>query len=101
MTEAAQAWESLSDAERQAYLDRLSAWRALPRHEQAARLSTPAGIALRDAVNDCPDRGSILPISQQADCGCQGRELTECRAGKGPVAGRVTLQDCFACKSPT
>lgn len=53
--------------------------------------------AVRDRVNACPDRGRVLPISLQDDCGCAGKELSECRAGKGSVAGRVTLRDCLAC----
>ena len=55
--------------------------------------------AVRDAVNACPDRGGVLPISLQPDCGCQGGELSECRASKGAIPGRVTLQDCLACQA--
>lgn len=55
--------------------------------------------AVRDRVNACPDRGGVLPISMQDDCGCRGRELSECRAGKGKVAGRVTLRECLACQA--
>src|SRR4051812_11131451 len=47
------------------------------------------------AVSTCIDRGAVLPASLQPECGCA--ELTECRAGRGSVAGRVTLQDCIAC----
>lgn len=45
----------------------------------------------------CEERGGVLPLSLQADCGCKGKELSECRSGKGKVAGRVTLADCLAC----
>ena len=84
---------------------RLTAWRAVPAAEQAARAEaatrTQLDPRLRDAVLACPDRGPVLPVSQQADCGCRGRELTECRAGGGSTPGRVTLADCFACRAPT
>jgi hypothetical protein len=53
--------------------------------------------AVRDRVNACPDRGGVLPLSMQDDCGCQGKELSECRAGKGKIPGRVTLRECLAC----
>ena len=46
-------------------------------------------------INGCRLRGSSLPVSSQVECGCS--ELTECFAGHGKVAGRVTLQDCLAC----
>ena len=47
----------------------------------------------------CPDRGGVLPLSLQDTSGCcgGGPELSGCRAGKGAVAGRVTLRDCLAC----
>jgi hypothetical protein len=51
--------------------------------------------ALR-SVMDCPDRGPILPISLQPECGMCG-EQTECKAGKGQIPGRVTLDDCLHC----
>jgi hypothetical protein len=51
-----------------------------------------------DAVDSCPDRGPVLPIWMQDDCGCRCRELSTCKAGKGEIPGRVTLQDCLACK---
>jgi hypothetical protein len=47
------------------------------------------------AVARCPDRGQTLPAGLQPECVCS--ELTECRAGRGARAGRVTLQDCLAC----
>jgi hypothetical protein len=83
------------------HLASLAAWRSLGPDEQAARLSIPRATidpAIRDAVNACPDRGSVLPLSMQEDCGCRGRELSACRAGKGEAPGRVTLRDCLACK---
>jgi hypothetical protein len=86
------------------HLARLAAWRSLDPDEQAARLSVPRPTvdpAIRDAVNSCPDRGSVLPISMQDDCGCRGRELSACKAGKGKVPGRVTLRDCLVCKGLT
>jgi hypothetical protein len=49
-------------------------------------------------VRDCPDRGSVLPHTLQRECGCGG-ELTECRAGKGKIPGRVTLAQCLECVS--
>jgi hypothetical protein len=51
-------------------------------------------------VASCPDRGSVLPHTLQLECGCGG-ELTECRAGRGKVAGRVTLRDCLVCVTPS
>jgi hypothetical protein len=53
--------------------------------------------ALR-SVMACPDRGPVLPVSLQPECGMCG-ELTECRAGKGQLPGRVTLDDCLHCVS--
>lgn len=53
--------------------------------------------ATLDRVASCPLRGTTLPISLQPDCDCRGKELTECRLGKGRVPGRVTLRDCLAC----
>lgn len=53
--------------------------------------------ALLAAVAACRHRGPTLPHSAQAECGCG--ELTECRAGRGKLAGRVTLRDCLACAS--
>lgn len=53
--------------------------------------------ALLAEVSGCRDRGPTLPHSAQAGCGCG--ELTECRAGRGRVPGRVTLSDCLACVS--
>jgi hypothetical protein len=50
-------------------------------------------------VQNGPDRGSVLPLSQQDDCGCAGKELSECRKGKGSVPGRVRLRDCLACQT--
>ncbi len=83
------------------HLARLAAWRSLTPDEQARRLSaTRAAVdpAVRDAVNACPDRGPVLPLSLQDDCGCLGKELSECRAGKGAIPGRVTLRDCLTCQ---
>ena len=86
-----------------AHWDRLQAWRAIPQAEQAALAGGAARRVLdprvRDAVNACPDRGSVLPVSEQDDCGCQGRELTACRAGRGVRPGRVTLVDCLSCQA--
>src|SRR5579883_1497621 len=47
------------------------------------------------AISSCPDRGNVLPPSQQPECGCS--ELSECRAGRGRTPGLVTLPDCVAC----
>ncbi|WP_435005149.1 glycosyltransferase [Tundrisphaera lichenicola] len=57
--------------------------------------SNPAAKLARVAA--CPDRGGVLPLSMQDDCGCAGRELSECRAGRGAIPGRVTLRECIAC----
>jgi hypothetical protein len=78
----------------------LATWRALTAEEQVGRLGPTrpkVPPAVRDAVNACPSRGPVLPISLQDDCGCAGKELSECREGKGQVAGRVTLRECLAC----
>ena len=53
---------------------------------------TPARLA---RIAACPHRGSVLPHTQQPECGC--RELTECRLGRGKHPGRVTTADCLAC----
>lgn len=55
---------------------------------------------LLSAARSCPDRGPVLPVSDQPRCGCA--ELTECRAGRGrprPSGLRgVTLDDCLRCR---
>ena len=79
----------------------LAAWRSLPAERQVEQLGPPRPSVLprvRDAVNACPSRGPVLPISLQDDCGCAAKELSECREGRGRVAGRVTLRDCLACR---
>jgi hypothetical protein len=48
------------------------------------------------AVRSCPDRGAVLPVSDQPECGCA--ELTECRAGRGYEPGKVTLTNCVECR---
>jgi hypothetical protein len=58
---------------------------------------SPAMSATLALVAACPDRGSVLPVSQQPECGCA--ELTECRRGKGARPGAVTLSECLACVS--
>ena len=50
-------------------------------------------------VAACGHRGPVLPVSQQPECGCA--ELSECRAGKGRVPGRVALSDCVRCVGGT
>jgi len=85
-----------------AYLMALAAWRAVPSGQQEApdpAVRPAIDPAIRDAVNACPDRGPVLPLSEQDDCGCRGRELTGCRAGKGARPGRVTLRDCLDCRA--
>lgn len=49
-----------------------------------------------EAVSACPHRGSVLPHTEQPECGCRA-ELTECRARRGANPGKVTLQDCLDC----
>ena len=82
--------------------NRLNTWRAVPTANQAGRTEVASRATLdprlRDAVNGCPNRGLVLPISEQDDCGCQGRELTECRAGRGRSPGKVTLAECLSCR---
>ena len=82
---------------------RLSTWRAVSSGAQLARTARAGRATLdprvRDAVNACPDRGPVLPISQQDDCGCQGREVSLCRAGWGRQSGKVTLADCLGCQT--
>ena len=83
------------------HLRRISGWRSLPAEVQSERIRDPArGIdpAVRDAVHACPDRGPVLPVSEQDDCGCRGREVSLCRAGRGAKPGRVTLRDCLDCR---
>ena len=83
--------------------NRLATWRAVPTLDQPRRTEamTPTRLdpKVRDAVNACPERGSILPLAEQADCGCLGREWTECRAGRGASPGKVTLRECLACQT--
>ena len=82
---------------------RLAAWRAVPVAEQADRAGGAARSAIdprvRDAVLGCADRGPVLPVAEQDDCGCRGRELSSCRAGRGVRPGRVTLRDCLDCQA--
>jgi hypothetical protein len=80
---------------------RLDDWRKLSTADQIERVEAIRSTikpAVRDAVNACAFRGSVLPISMQDDCGCRGGELSECRAGRGKVPGRVTLRDCLSCQ---
>lgn len=84
------------------HLERLAQWRSMSLDEQAGKLGRPRlsiDPAVRDAVNSCLSRGPVLPISMQDDCGCRGKELSECRAGRGVIPGRVTLRDCLKCQS--
>ena len=46
---------------------------------------------LLSEIRTCPDRGNVLPHSQQPECGCA--ELTDCR-----VNGPVTLSQCLRCQ---
>jgi glycosyltransferase involved in cell wall biosynthesis len=64
----------------------------------APALATSVDPAVRDRVLSCPARGPVLPISQQDDCGCRGKEVSECRRKKGKIAGRATLADCLTCQ---
>ena len=83
------------------HLAAISAWRRMSPEEQIDRLGTPRRAidpAVRDAVNACSARGPVLPLSLQDDCGCRGKELSECREGRGVIPGRVTLRDCLSCK---
>ena len=91
----------LSDPGPCAQLAALAKWRGMSHEEQLAALGTPPPLidpAVRDAVNACPARGPVLPLSMQDDCGCRGKELSGCREGKGAIPGRVTLRDCLACQ---
>lgn len=63
---------------------------------QAASQSEGQKAESLEAVKNCPSRGPTLPHTLQPDCGCA--ELSECRAGKGTVPGRVTLQNCIECQ---
>lgn len=65
---------------------------------EASPVQAPAPALALARVAACPDRGPVLPHSQQPECGCGG-ELSGCRAGRGRVAGRVTLRECLACVS--
>ena len=84
------------------HLGALASWRTMTVADQVARLGGPRSAidpAVLAAVNGCVWRGPTLPISMQDDCGCHGKELTECRAGQGKIAGRVTLRDCLDCRA--
>jgi hypothetical protein len=68
---------------------------SLPRQWEGDR----AGHLQRDRlalVSACPDRGRVLPVSMQPP-GCPRCELSECLAGKGKTAGRVSLRECLEC----
>ncbi len=83
------------------HLRRIEAWRQVGPEDQLRAATGPLqGVdpLVRDAVNACPDRGAVLPISEQDDCGCRGRELSACGAGRGRTPGRVTLRDCLDCR---
>ena len=79
-------------------LTKLAVWRATALDDQTKRMGSAVDEIKRllPLVAACPDRGSVLPVSIQAECGCG--ELSECRAGKGNYPGRVTLQDCIDCR---
>lgn len=82
---------------------RLNAWRRVTPAEQEIQVSAEGRARLdprvRDAVLACPDRGGVLPLALQDDCGCLGVERTECRAGLGRAPGRVTLRECLTCRA--
>jgi hypothetical protein len=83
------------------HLKALQVWRRMTIEDQTERIGTPQAAVdpvVRDAVNACPSRGPVLPISLQDDCGCRGKELSECREGRGAIPGRVTLRDCLNCR---
>jgi hypothetical protein len=83
------------------HLKALGDWRKLSTEEQVGQFGSPRPAidpAVRDAVNACLSRGPVLPISMQDDCGCRGKELSECRQGRGTIPGRVTLRDCLDCR---
>ena len=82
-----------------AHWSRLGRWRRWGPKEQVDRTRPRLDPRVRDAVNACADRGAVLPISEQADCGCLGRELTRCHAGRGLALGKVTLLDCLDCQA--
>ena len=68
----------------------------LARTQGEASPHTPRDLdAILATVASCSNRGSVLPLDEQPECGCS--ELTKCREGRGAVAGRVTLQDCITC----
>jgi hypothetical protein len=69
------------------------------RRKRASISSSSTTQELLSLVSTCPDRGGVLPLSMQDDCGCKGKELSACNLGKGAISGRVTLADCLACRS--
>jgi len=86
--------------EMQAHRDRLDAWRSKSHAEQLAYFGAFRPEDQRAAlarVAACPDRGGVLPISQQPEGCARCGELSECRRGLGAVAGRVSLRECLAC----
>jgi len=83
------------------HLNTLRLWRQIPIEDQVNRFANHRPVVnpvVRDAVNACRSRGPVLPISMQEDCGCRGKELSECRDSRGTLPGRVTLQDCLQCQ---
>lgn len=73
--------------------------------DDAFRASLVRRAELLDAwprVQACPHRGPVLPPSRLEDCGCQGRELAECRARLGPAPrpDAVTVDECARCVGP-
>lgn len=78
----------------------VAAFNAILAGSASAAAATPTRLALaaaiRDGINACPDRGGVLPISQQRE-GCKCGELSECRRLLGQTPGRVSLRECIAC----
>jgi hypothetical protein len=73
-------------------------YRALLAGQRHPEASPPRPMDLNSAlarISSCADRGRVLPLGEQPECGCA--ELTECRKGRGRLAGKVTMGDCLSC----
>lgn len=56
--------------------------------------------AVVDAVIQCPDRGDVLPLSQQPSGSCAACERFVCIAGKGlaEMQGVTNTESCLRCR---
>lgn len=65
-----------------------------------AELTRPDYQAVVDAVIACPERGDVLPLSQQPSGSCAACERFTCKAGKGlaEMPGTSDQTRCITCR---